>query len=487
MDTLYQRKFTLQWSAVSEIRQVLKHVLTALSVRNSDIDSAGLVSTEYLTNLIRHNMSDVIESLTLKIYRSDDKKITLEFIDNLEPYDLFANNDSNWDIGSGELVEGGMGVALIRHYYPKASYRTYEEYNYFSFTLQNIDKRPTLIYIDDDKSQLALLEAYLTPYFQVITCLDIESGWQAILTSGATILLLDHKLKQGTCEPLLKKLNQSNLKMQLSVVMLTGDDSEEVIRTINHLGVDDYLIKPVKKMRLLQSIERVIHRFSALKYYTSDNQTPAVIDIENNRKARVFGSITTNNGGDFCMLPEHELQPIVLGDMMGHGLQALKESFAVKGFISGYLSSNPSLTSLLPSLNKALYDQKICKSSIVTLLIAFINNNRFYWLNAGHPSPVIITKKGEIIDLKGTDPLLGLSKDHHYKLFDYPMDDIEHILLYTDGWLENRETQQDDITSLRVNLPGGELAHNEYAEQLWRSTQVSLTKEIDDASLIVIS
>ena len=45
----------------------------------------------------------------------------------------------------------------------------------------------------------------------------------------------------------LEKLNKSNLKSQLSVVMLTGDDSEEVISKINRLGVDDYLIKPVKK------------------------------------------------------------------------------------------------------------------------------------------------------------------------------------------------------------------------------------------------
>ena len=40
--------------------------------------------------------------------------------------------------------------------------------------------------------------------------------------------------------------------------MLTGDDSDELIKRINLLGVDDYS-KTVTKTRLLQSIERIVH------------------------------------------------------------------------------------------------------------------------------------------------------------------------------------------------------------------------------------
>ena len=50
MDCLYQKTFNLDWPTVSEIRHILKHVLTAISVKNQDIDAAGLVATEYLTS-----------------------------------------------------------------------------------------------------------------------------------------------------------------------------------------------------------------------------------------------------------------------------------------------------------------------------------------------------------------------------------------------------------------------------------------------------
>ena len=55
MDILFERRFELLWPTLSEIRLVLKHVLRALNVKKDEVDAAGLVATEYLTNLIRHN------------------------------------------------------------------------------------------------------------------------------------------------------------------------------------------------------------------------------------------------------------------------------------------------------------------------------------------------------------------------------------------------------------------------------------------------
>ncbi|MAD02964.1 MAG: fused two-component system sensor histidine kinase/response regulator/phosphatase [Pseudoalteromonas sp.] len=483
MDCLYQRSFSLDWPTVSEIRHILKHVLTAISVKNQDIDAAGLVATEYLTNLLRHSQETSMH-VQFAMHKLPDKQLLIEFKDSMPSYDLFNQQASGWQLDSGELVEGGMGVALIKHYFPNACYKTVGQQNTFSFCLTNIDKRPTLIYIDDDKAQLALLNAYLSEHFQVICCEDSESGWQEILTSGATILLLDHKLKNGTSEPLLKKLNQSNLKTNLSVVMLTGDDSEELIKRINLLGVDDYLVKPVSKTRLLQSIERIVHRFSALKYLINEErmQTRQKIGEFN---AYNFGSIISQNGGDFCMYPHQQQAPVIIGDMMGHGITALKESFAIKGFLSGCLATEIPIQNVLTTLNQALYEQRLCKNSLVTLLISFIENNTLHWFNAGHPAPCVITKNGKLIQLSGTDPLLGLSDDHVYQHYSYDLNDVEHILLFTDGWLDNQ--QLSDVDQIITKLTDENVQSEEFAYALWQASQVELTAEIDDASLIVIN
>lgn len=486
MEKLFEKRFQLLWPTVTEIRQILKHVLGALSVNCDEIDAAGLSITEYLTNLIRHNEGSE-HSIMLCISQKQNNIYDVTIVDELEPYNLFAQNDSDWVLASGELVEGGMGVELIRHYFPSATYRTFEQKNYFSFSLNKIDKRPTIIYIDDDVSQLALMKAYLQEKFQVIACESIEAGWQAILTSNARILLLDYKLKNGTCEPILEKLNQSNLKSQLSVVMLTGDDSEKVISRINRLGVDDYLIKPVQKNKLLQSIERVTHRFAYLSYQTTFEATASKIPLSESNTAHLFGSIAFGNGGDFFMPLNEEGTAFVLGDMMGHGLQALKESFAIKGFISGFMATGLPYEQMLMALNDALYKQQLCKSSLVTLIIGFINNETLYWLNAGHPSPVVIKKSGTVEQLKGTGPLLGLSKEHSYSVFEYKITDVDHILFYTDGWCDNRFLDKNEIEEIAKIIPKNTTNNEQFAHSLWHNSQVTLSQEVDDASLIVIN
>lgn len=483
MDCLYQKSYTLDWPIVSEIRLVLKHILTAISVKHQDIDAAGLVATEYLTNLLRHTKKND-KPLLFSIFKVSNQQLRIEFKDSFKSYDIFNNHSSNWEIDSGELVEGGMGVALIKHYFPNASYNTHHQFNTFSFCLNNIDKRPTLIYIDDDKSQLALLKAYLSEHFQVICCEDIESGWQEILTSGATILLLDHKLKNGTSEPLLKRLNQSNLKINLSVVMLTGDDSEELIKRINMLGVDDYLVKPVTKTRLLQSIERIVHRFSALKYFVNEERAPTKRELET-YNAYNFGSIISQMGGDFCLYPHQHSNAVVIGDMMGHGLVALKESFAIKGFLSGCLATEIPLETVLPMLNRALSEQRLCKSSLVTLLIIYIEDNRLHWFNAGHPAPCVINKQGRLEQLVGTDPLLGLNDQHQFKHYQYELAEVEHILIFTDGWLDNQHL--DEVDQIISKLNANKLYNEDFAYGLWQASQVKLSEEVDDASLIVIN
>ena len=109
MDILFERRFELLWPTLTEIRQVLKHVLGALSVTRDEADAAGLVATEYLTNLIRHNEGDE-QLIMLRINQINHDTYQLTFIDELKPYNLFKQNNSSWTLASDELVEGGMGI-----------------------------------------------------------------------------------------------------------------------------------------------------------------------------------------------------------------------------------------------------------------------------------------------------------------------------------------------------------------------------------------
>ena len=119
------------------------------------------------------------------------------------------------------------------------------------------------------------------------------------------------------------------------------------------------------------------------------------------------------------------------------------------------------------------------------IMICFLENNKLYWLNAGHPAPVIISKNGDLSQLNGTGPLLGLSNDHQYTLYEAKLDNVEHIILYTDGWTDNRFTDKDEMTELKKIIPTQSTSAEDFAHSLWKNSQVALSKEVDDASLII--
>ena len=123
MSTLFYRRFHLVWPSIQSVREILHHYLKQMKVSNEDIDNTGLVLTEYLSNLIRHSEGED-GAMTLVI---DNIKggVALTIIDNTQFFTEFAKDekkDKNTVINDGKLREGGMGLALINHYFPQYQY-----------------------------------------------------------------------------------------------------------------------------------------------------------------------------------------------------------------------------------------------------------------------------------------------------------------------------------------------------------------------------
>ena len=100
-------------------------------------------------------------------------------------------------------------------------------------------------------------------------------------------------------------------------------------------------------------------------------------------------------------------------------------------------------------------------------------------------SPLCYNLKRAVNTVNGTDPLLGLSDEHHYSHYQYDLSDVEHILLFTDGWLDNQHF--NEVGQHIANLTAEDLHSEQFAYKLWQSSQVKLSDEVDDASLIVIN
>jgi sigma-B regulation protein RsbU (phosphoserine phosphatase) len=59
--------------------------------------------------------------------------------------------------------------------------------------------------------------------------------------------------------------------------------------------------------------------------------------------------------------------------------------------------------------------------------------------------------------------------------------------VYTDGWTENRCADMDEIAELEKIIPPQQDSAEEFAQLLWKNSQVILSKEVDDASLVIIN
>lgn len=148
MSVLFYRRFNLVWSALHSVREVLLTLLTRFSIDNTDIDNTGLVITEYLTNLIRHSDGED-KSVTLVISRGESS-IKVELIDPTVSFHPSLTSQSTQLENQDELREGGMGLALIAHYFPDFNYFSQHKKNHFSFEIPINKNQVQIVLLDDE-------------------------------------------------------------------------------------------------------------------------------------------------------------------------------------------------------------------------------------------------------------------------------------------------------------------------------------------------
>ncbi|HAN47808.1 MAG TPA: diguanylate cyclase, partial [Nitrospira sp.] len=81
----------------------------------------------------------------------------------------------------------------------------------------------------------------------VTACADGESAWEAYSRRPYELVLLDWELRGGGMDGLqvCRTIRSSPGGDRCVIVMITGHDSPESLRTALQAGVNDYLVKPV--------------------------------------------------------------------------------------------------------------------------------------------------------------------------------------------------------------------------------------------------
>ena len=151
-------------------------------------------------------------------------------------------------------------------------------------------------------------------------------------------------------------------------------------------------------------------------------------------------------GGDFFEYFEFEegTLGVSIGDASGHGLPA---ALLVRDVVIGLrmgLAGEYKIVHTMKKLNKVI-QQSTYSSNFVSVFLAEIEKNgHLFYVNAGHPSPFLISGS-KISDLKPTGLVLGFLKDIDLQRAHIYMEPGSILVSYSDGLFERQDTDENQF------------------------------------------
>nr|WP_202515821.1 SpoIIE family protein phosphatase [Streptomyces sp. SID161] len=144
-------------------------------------------------------------------------------------------------------------------------------------------------------------------------------------------------------------------------------------------------------------------------------------------------------GGDWFSaieLPDSEAL-FVVGDVAGHGIDAVATMAQLRFTAKGMVSTGSSLTGALSRLNQLLLHSRDGQTTATMVLARYDPERRVLaWAQAGHPPPLLV-RRGEVrfLDRPG-GMLLGATAAPVYESLELRLAPGDRLLLYTDGLVE---------------------------------------------------
>lgn len=129
----------------------------------------------------------------------------------------------------------------------------------------------TLLIVDDDEINRAILEQIFAPYYTIRQAEDGQEGLEAILAAPEELcaVLLDVMMPRLDGIQVLHRLQEAGITRTLPVFFITAEASDSVMREGYQLGVMDVISKPVVPYVVLRRVQSVVELFQARRRLNS--------------------------------------------------------------------------------------------------------------------------------------------------------------------------------------------------------------------------
>jgi serine phosphatase RsbU (regulator of sigma subunit)/PAS domain-containing protein len=216
---------------------------------------------------------------------------------------------------------------------------------------------------------------------------------------------------------------------------------------------------------------------------SSEPVAAAGLDVVARYRPAGPGNLVSGDWYDTVLLPSKEVL-VVVGDIAGHGLDAVTGMVAVRNGLRGLSITGAGPATLLGWLNSAAchFADGIIGTAVCGLYDPVSRSLR--WARAGHLPPILVHDGVASALSLPQGLLLGADPDASYTEVTTPLQLGDTLLLFTDGLIERRDCPIDDAVEslLRIaSRPVGKIGS--YADRI---VAHAASNTDDDACLVVV-
>lgn len=119
-------------------------------------------------------------------------------------------------------------------------------------------RRKHVLVIDDDALMLKMIKEHLHEKYDVATAISGKIAHKFLETKTTDLILLDYEMPEENGPEVLAKIKRNKKLTKIPVIFLTGITEKEKITQALKLKPQGYLLKPIEKDKLLETIEKYI-------------------------------------------------------------------------------------------------------------------------------------------------------------------------------------------------------------------------------------
>ena len=503
---------TLAYNDMHSIRKEVSEFLQLEHISKVHIDNLLLSMTEILTNLVKHPVHKA-DHIEIKVNISETRT-ELEVLDNSTPFAAFntkCKTALSMLNASVTEAESGYGLGCILTLCKNPIYLSIDSspdhLNHFKIfqdisptNIPNQQQKMKIFLVDDDPISLQIHESMLSDTYNVTSFEKAKDALTAFTHHKPDLIISDLSMPDMDGTELRKALTDAKGGDTTPFIFLSGHSDHENNSYISHLGIDDFLCKPVSKERLHTVLTRLLHRSQQIHDSVQGQFHHDITELLKPSLPESYGAwrlltrhaVADAGGGDFIL---HKQTPenlvVVLADVMGHGRQAKFFSCVYAGYLHGLFRMHTENQDhcFMQCLSQNMDGDPLLENMIMTCqCFKLFPDGAFKITSAGHPKPIHLSDNhAKMVDVSGS--LLGLSGDSTYDIKSIRLKHGDKILFMTDGFMETfdrRGLAAQTVLKQVQDAPLGsasELADHLWQEFLHQRQKQSIHK--DDATIII--